>query len=127
MAAFTWLLALAVRGTAVLLAALCLQKLLRSATARHRLWTLAALALLLLPAAPALLPRWELRLVPGWMEPSRGPAVKRPDRAPEVVSPVSAEAAAVSGGVSLPAPRPSTRDEATSFGAPFGAAGGLWR
>jgi beta-lactamase regulating signal transducer with metallopeptidase domain len=64
MTAFTWLLALALRSTAVLAAALLLTTLLRRgrAVARHRLLTLAAIGLLLLPALPVLLPRWELPL-----------------------------------------------------------------
>ena len=76
MAAFTWLVALALRSTAVLAVALGLGALLRraSAVARHRLLTLAALGLLLLPALPGVLPRWELGFMPRWMGTASRPA-----------------------------------------------------
>jgi beta-lactamase regulating signal transducer with metallopeptidase domain/predicted nucleic acid-binding Zn-ribbon protein len=64
MAAFAWLAALTLRGTVVLSVALGLGLLLRrsSAAARHRLLTLTALGLLVLPALPAVLPSVELPL-----------------------------------------------------------------
>ena len=64
MAAFAWLAALTLRGSVVLSVALGLGLLLRrsSAAARHRLLTLTALGLLVLPALPAVLPSVELPL-----------------------------------------------------------------
>src|SRR5574341_2547719 len=64
MAAFAWLAALTLRSTVVLSVALGLGLLLRrsSAAARHRLLTLTALGLLVLPALPAVLPSVELPL-----------------------------------------------------------------
>src|SRR5688572_15692450 len=61
-AAFDWLVALTLRSTVVLSAALGLGWLLRgsSAAARHRLLTLSAVGLLALPALPWVLPRLEL-------------------------------------------------------------------
>src|SRR5262245_39692078 len=60
MGAFTWLLALTLRGTVVLSVALGLCLLLRraSAGACHRLLTATAVGLLLLPTLPWLLPKW---------------------------------------------------------------------
>ena len=64
MPSFAWLLPLTLRSTAVLVVALALVTLLRRfpAAARHRVLTLTATSLLLLPALPGMLPRWELRL-----------------------------------------------------------------
>ena len=71
MTASAWLLALTLRSTLVLAVALGLERLLhrQSAAARHFLLTLAAVGLLLTPALPALLPRWELEVLPRWTEP----------------------------------------------------------
>ena len=64
MPAVDWLVPLTLRSTAVLVVALALVAVLRRfpAMARHRVLTLTATSLLLLPALPGLLPRWELRL-----------------------------------------------------------------
>jgi beta-lactamase regulating signal transducer with metallopeptidase domain len=64
MPAIDWLVPLTLRSTAVLVVALALVAVLRRfpAMARHRVLTLTATSLLLLPALPGLLPRWELRL-----------------------------------------------------------------
>src|SRR5688572_23799844 len=66
MATSTWLLGLTLGSTVVLAVALGLGALLGGtlAMARHRLWTIAACGLLLLPALPGVLPRWEARLLP---------------------------------------------------------------
>lgn len=73
MTAFAWLLALTVRATLVLTVAFSLCALLRrgSALPRHRVFTLTAFGLLLLPILPELLPRWELAIVPRWSGRSR--------------------------------------------------------
>ena len=79
MAAFlAWLLALALRTTIVLAVALALVALLRRhrVVACHGLLTLTAAALLLLPALPGLLPRWELRL-PRLRSSEPGPVIVR--------------------------------------------------
>jgi len=72
--ASTFLLALAARGTVVLAIANVLVRLLgrRRMAGCHRLLTATALALLLLPVLPGLLPRWELRL-PGLPTPPSEP------------------------------------------------------
>src|SRR5262245_10081437 len=72
MAAATWLAFLALRSTLVLAAALGLERLLRRkpADGRHVLLTLAAAGLLLMPALSLLLPRWELEILPRWVEPA---------------------------------------------------------
>lgn len=76
-AAFVWLVALTLRSTIVLSAALGLAWLLRrsSAAARHRLLTLTAVGLLGLPALPHVLPRLELPIALFVMDsPSPAPA-----------------------------------------------------
>lgn len=89
MAAFTWLLALTLRSTVVLAMALALAGLLRrtTAVARHRLLTLTAIALLLLPALTRVLPRWELSFVPPWMETPSHEAEGRPPEPPSGATP----------------------------------------
>ena len=64
MAAFAWLAELTLRSTLVLTVALGIELLLRRsrAEARHRLLTLTALGLLVLPALPRVLPSLELPL-----------------------------------------------------------------
>jgi beta-lactamase regulating signal transducer with metallopeptidase domain len=71
MAPFFWLLGLTVRSTVVLSVTLLLGMSLRwtSAAARHRLLTVTAFGLLLLPALSGLLPRWELARAPLWATP----------------------------------------------------------
>jgi beta-lactamase regulating signal transducer with metallopeptidase domain/predicted nucleic acid-binding Zn-ribbon protein len=73
MSVFVWLVALTLRATAVLLASLALAVLLRraGAAARHQLFTLTAVGLLALPVLGAVLPRWEVQLLPTWMGESR--------------------------------------------------------
>jgi beta-lactamase regulating signal transducer with metallopeptidase domain len=86
----TWLLGLTLGSTVVLAAALALGLLLRgsSAAARHHLLTLAACGLLLLPALPRVLPRWEVRIVPPRMGVPSGkteaPPVRTSDASPAV-------------------------------------------
>src|SRR5262245_26068466 len=73
---FVWLVALALRATVVLSAALGLAWLLRrsSAAARHRLLTLTAVGLLALPALAFVLPRLEVPIgLFGVESPSPGP------------------------------------------------------
>jgi beta-lactamase regulating signal transducer with metallopeptidase domain len=133
MAAFlAWLLALAVRSTIVVAVALALVALLRGrrVVACHGLLTLTAAGLLLLPALPGLLPRWELRLPrlrssePGPpIERIQGESTPRVSAAPEgepVSRPVLAATAGVSTkGVGSPAPRATP----AAYGA---AAASLW-
>lgn len=127
MAAFTWLLALALRSTAILAVALGLGALLRraGAGARHRLLTLAALGLLLLPALPGVLPRWELGFMPRWMETPRGQTAVRPPGA------ASATTAPVDQSVPAATPRPPRAAGPDRSVASFGtsvatAAVGVW-
>jgi beta-lactamase regulating signal transducer with metallopeptidase domain/predicted nucleic acid-binding Zn-ribbon protein len=126
-APFAWLLALTLRSTMVLAVALALGTLLRhgSAAARHRLLTLAALGLLLLPALPGVLPRWELGFVPRWMEtPSRPPAVRPPDPASATTAPVDES---VPAAPRRPARTALREGSVRSFGASFGTgAVGVW-
>jgi beta-lactamase regulating signal transducer with metallopeptidase domain len=77
-ATFDWLVALTLRSTVVLTAALGLAWLLRrsSAAARHHLLTLTALGLLAVPVLTAVLPRLELPIGPIAVD-SRGPASHR--------------------------------------------------
>lgn len=91
MTAFMWLLALVLRSTVVLVVALSLGGLLRRSTAlaRHRLLTLTAMALLLLPALPRVLPRWELGIVPPWMETRSQQATGHPTDATSVATAVA--------------------------------------
>lgn len=98
MAASSWLLALALRATLVLLVALVLATFLRRRTAlgRHRLLTLTAIGLLLLPALPELLPRWETALVPAWMG-RASEASRTATEAPRVVAAARGEDRAPAG------------------------------
>jgi beta-lactamase regulating signal transducer with metallopeptidase domain len=87
--AAAWLLALTLRSTLVLAVALGLERLLRRkpAGARHLLLTLTAVGMLLTPVLSASLPRWQLRVVPHWVEPEVLPLVVETD-APASVAPV---------------------------------------
>jgi beta-lactamase regulating signal transducer with metallopeptidase domain len=69
MSVFAWLVALTLRATAVLVVTMALSAFLRrnGAVGRHRLFTLTAVGLLVLPVLSALLPRWEISLLPAWM------------------------------------------------------------
>ena len=103
MTASAWLLALTFRGTVVLAAALVLERLpwRQTAAARHRLLTLCAAGLLLLPALPGVLPRFELPVVPRLLEPSaRASGVSS-------VEPASAVAAVAIGCARLAVRMPS--------------------
>jgi beta-lactamase regulating signal transducer with metallopeptidase domain len=86
MPVFAWLVALTLRATAVLVVSMALAVFLRraGAGARHRLFTLTAMGLLLLPVLGALLPRWEVALAPSWMDASRLPWSRTPERRPQV-------------------------------------------
>jgi beta-lactamase regulating signal transducer with metallopeptidase domain len=122
MAEFTWLVALALRSTVVLLVALGLGWLLRrsSATSRHRLLTATAVSLLALPVLPEMLPSLELPLtrVPA-MAPSAGTAVLQGENGPPRPGPGAARAAA---SVAAPttsvatAPRPRAAVSPEAFG-----------
>jgi beta-lactamase regulating signal transducer with metallopeptidase domain/predicted nucleic acid-binding Zn-ribbon protein len=110
-APFAWLLALAVRATAVVSAALVLDAVLGRgrAAARHHLLTVAAVALLLLPILPALLPAWELPLPTAETIAARGSSVPRataeaarPRR--QAAGRALAEPAAADDGVAGPRP-----------------------
>ena len=70
MTIFAWFVALTLRVTVVLVASIALGVLLRGAGAasRHRLFTLTAISLLALPLLTALVPRWELPLLPRWTQ-----------------------------------------------------------
>ena len=107
-ASLAWLLALALRTTIVLAVALALVVLLRRhrVVACHGLLTLTAAALLLLPALPGLLPRWELRL-PRLRSSEPGPLIvrSRGESAPRVFAapesePVSRTVPPATAGVS---------------------------
>jgi beta-lactamase regulating signal transducer with metallopeptidase domain len=123
MPTFDWLLPLTLRSTAVLGVALGLVTLLRRlpAVARHSVLTLTAASLLLLPALPGMLPRWELRLPAPVALASRSPVVAS---FPEAVAP-----AARGGGLArvaeawAPTPPPRAESVAISFGE---AASGAW-
>src|SRR3954469_14636366 len=67
----------AVKGTALLaLAAVAAAALRRdSAATRHLVWLVAVVALLVVPALSAVLPRW--RVLPGWAAVSPEPATVR--------------------------------------------------
>ena len=108
-ALLAWLLALALRTTIVLAVALALVALLRRhrVVACHGLLTLTAAALLLLPALPGLLPRWELRL-PRVRSSEPGPVTVRiqGESAPRVFAALESEPA-------RPAVLASTADEST--------------
>ena len=81
----TWVFALTLRSTVVLTVALALVALLRRrrAVACHGLLTLTAASLLLLPALPGLLPRWELRL----------PRIPSAESGPQIVQPLREDSA----------------------------------
>ena len=98
MDAFTWLVALALRSTVVLLVALGLGWLLRrsSATSRHRLLTATAVSLLALPILPEVLPNLELPLV---RVPARVPAP-----VPAIAPPAGTTVLQVENGPSRPGP-----------------------
>jgi beta-lactamase regulating signal transducer with metallopeptidase domain len=61
----TWILALAARSTLVLLGAALVTWVMRraSASARHAVWAMTLLGLLVLPALSLVLPRWDVPLV----------------------------------------------------------------
>jgi beta-lactamase regulating signal transducer with metallopeptidase domain/predicted nucleic acid-binding Zn-ribbon protein len=118
MTAFAWLLALTVRSTVVLSVALALGVLLRrtAAVARHRVLTVTAIGLLLLPALPGMLPRWEIERARPWVE-TQTTITNSPTARPSVIVPlvVSGERA------SLPATRP-----AVSLGSVASAVVSVW-
>jgi beta-lactamase regulating signal transducer with metallopeptidase domain/predicted nucleic acid-binding Zn-ribbon protein len=108
MAAAGWLVFLALRSTLVLAAALGLERLLRRkpAAGRHVLLTLAAVGLLLMPALSLLLPRWELEMLPRWLEPS-SPAVQLSGGEPAAPQPSAAREAEPSNAATLPNATPT--------------------
>jgi beta-lactamase regulating signal transducer with metallopeptidase domain len=121
----TWLVALALRGTVVAVAALLLGALLRRrrAVACHRLLTLAAASLLVLPVLAGLLPRWELRL-PGIASVETGPPLGQPFRQGGAAAPFAVPRAGVlvaSSRASAPAAGPGVGSPPSSTGAALGA------
>ncbi|HZN10688.1 MAG TPA: hypothetical protein VFC61_03360, partial [Blastocatellia bacterium] len=75
LAALRLLADVSLKGTAVLLAAAALGSLLRhhAAAARHLVWSLALVGMLLLPPLALLLPAWNVSLLPA-PEPAAMPA-----------------------------------------------------
>lgn len=111
-AAFSWLVALTLRGTVVLSVALGLGLLLRrsSAVARHRLLTLTAVSLLALPVLPRMLPSLELPLALPGLEPS--------GRAPVADVARPAETLGLRSGQDAPKPGPTGAHAAAPDTAP---------
>jgi beta-lactamase regulating signal transducer with metallopeptidase domain len=105
MTVFAWLVALTLRATAILVASIAFGRFLRraGADARHRLFTLTAVGLLALPALIVLLPRWEVPLLPAWLEESRPPS----DRVFEMPRTDGAQAAQAPEAVRGEQPEPS--------------------
>src|SRR5688500_10863642 len=129
MATSDWLLGLTLGSTVVLAVALGLGALLRGslAAARHRIWTITAGGLLLLPILPGVLPHWEPRFMPkatGWASPQTEvpPPVRPSDAIPAKTEATSRESIQVFEGR-----RVADGTRLGLFGAWFGmAAVGVW-
>src|SRR5437868_718806 len=82
----------AVKGTAFLVLACVAAVLLRrdSAAARHLVWLLALVAMLLVPVLSAVLPHW--RVLPGWAGVSPGPAIADTSAATSSAKPIDGTA-----------------------------------
>ena len=114
----TWALALILRSTVVLAVALALAAPLRRrrVVACHGLLTLTAASLLLLPALPGFLPRWELRL-------SGIPSAGTP---PPLVEPLRAKSATPSAAVARIGDSPDLAPPAPRFVAAVRSVGSSW-
>jgi len=105
LAALRLLADVSLKGTAVLLAAAALGSLLRhhAAAARHLVWSLALVGMLLLPPLALLLPAWNVSLLPA-PEPAAMPAVPEPSPAPSARLIILPPAALPVGAVELRPP-----------------------
>ena len=128
MAPSAWLLALTLRSTIVLVVALALVTLLRRlpAAARHRVLTLTATSLLLLPALPGVLPRWELHLPAELSDGPRALFVPAPLFVPSALESVPPSGRVERVPLVTPAPASSSRRAGSLVSTLGTVASGVW-